>query len=167
MTNSRLQVKHLLRPQHTIVFHVDASAGSDYLVRELELLCAGHENMHVLPTRFDTTWGGSGLMQMYLAAITFALSFQWDHFINLSEQDFPLVTAEKLQAFLAPKLGKNFLNAKLEKTAKERARLISKQGLKFVCAYFDLFWVLFFRQLLKGFLVFLFIGSFGGGNGGL
>ena len=28
-------VKHLLRPAHTIVFHVDASAGSDYLVRQL------------------------------------------------------------------------------------------------------------------------------------
>lgn len=126
-------VKHLWRPAHTIVFHVDASAGSDYLVRELDLLCAGHENMHVLPTRFDTTWGGSGLMHMYLAAIKFSLSFRWDHFINLSEQDFPLVSVERLQAFLAPKLGKSFLNAKLEKTAKERERLIGKQGIKFVC----------------------------------
>ena len=43
------------------------------------------------------------------------------------------MSAEKLQAFLAPKLGKSFLNAKLEKTAKERERLISKQGIKFVC----------------------------------
>ena len=48
-------------------------------------------------------------------------------------QDFPLVSVDRLQAFLATKLGKSFLNAKLEKTAKERERLIGKQGIKFVC----------------------------------
>ncbi len=48
-------------------------------------------------------WGGYGMVQAELNGV------QWDFFINLSGQDFPLKSQEEIQHFLSQNAGKNFL----------------------------------------------------------
>lgn len=55
----------------------------------------------------------------------FALGWQWDFVINLSESDFPIKSLESLEQFLAANKGSNFVKSH----GREVQRFIKKQGL--------------------------------------
>jgi hypothetical protein len=74
--------------------------------------------------------GGSGLTVhsgRYLSATKFMLQFEWDHFINLSEVDFPVMPINSMISELRKKRGYSFLNANFDKTVQERGETINRQ----------------------------------------
>eukprot|EP00041_Stephanoeca_diplocostata_P024279 m.610470 g.610470 ORF g.610470 m.610470 type:complete len:1166 (+) comp22494_c0_seq17:163-3660(+) len=117
-----------------ILIHVDKGHASDYLREEMSVLAqrsedaAAHTPIRVLPKSFDTTWGGSGLMDMYAACMEYAFSWEWDHLINLSEQDFPTTTSSYVAAQLGKHLGKSFMTGNPRPAESTRERLIKKQA---------------------------------------
>lgn len=84
-------------------------------------------NIKLATNRFSTIWGGASLLTMLLSAMKdfFALGWQWDFVINLSESDFPIKSLESLEYFLAANKGLNFVKSH----GREVQRFIKKQGL--------------------------------------
>eukprot|EP00035_Acanthoeca_spectabilis_P005353 m.112725 g.112725 ORF g.112725 m.112725 type:complete len:934 (-) comp12984_c0_seq2:76-2877(-) len=120
----------MTQPGVLVFFHVDRSQGSDYLRRELTAFSKVERNVFMIPEAFDTIWAGSGLMEMYLSAIKYMLRYEWDHFINLSEVDFPVVTPQEISRVLRQKRGYSFLNANFDKSVKGRMEAIQRQGIE-------------------------------------
>lgn len=91
------------------LIHVDSSANDELLdlVSNLEL---SNSNIKLLPSRF-LMWGGWSLVHVELEAIKYLLNIdsKWEYYINLSGQDFPLVTQPKIKEFLKASGGKNFI----------------------------------------------------------
>lgn len=60
-------------------------------------------NIYVARKRFSTIWGGSSLLEMFLATIRLTLNgdlfewFEWDYILNLSESDMPLLSIDELE----------------------------------------------------------------------
>lgn len=84
-------------PDDLILVHVDMKsrlglkADRRGVMAEVRRLCAGRPNVRILPSRF-TNWGGWSLSRMLLDAIATALKAdpEWQYFINLSGQCYPL-----------------------------------------------------------------------------
>lgn len=130
----------------TIVLTTVITIRSDYLRRELTAFSKVERNVFMIPEAFDTIWAGSGLMEMYtfshfpdvtldlkaicnryLSAIKYMLRYEWDHFINLSEVDFPVVNPREISRVLRQKRGYSFLNANFDKSVKGRMEAIQRQ----------------------------------------
>lgn len=94
----------------TIVLHVDARAPA-----EMHTLAAGFAaglaNVRLLPPR-RIVWGGFGIVDAQLAAMTAALGspLPWAHFVNLSGQDFPLRPRHEILASLSAQPEANFVH---------------------------------------------------------
>lgn len=67
---------------------------------------SGATNIYVATERFATIWGGSSLLEMFLASIRLTLNSEffgskewsnWDYILNLSETDMPLLSIEELE----------------------------------------------------------------------
>ncbi|QXQ07597.1 beta-1,6-N-acetylglucosaminyltransferase [Sphingosinicellaceae bacterium] len=95
-------------PGDLIMVHVDMKsrlglkADRRGVMAEVRRLCAGRPNVRILPSRF-TNWGGWSLSQMLLDAIASALKAdgEWEYFINLSGQCYPLHPLPALKQALA------------------------------------------------------------------
>ncbi|KAI1292127.1 Xylosyltransferase oxt [Halotydeus destructor] len=119
-------IKNVYSPRHIYLFHVDKR--QDYLHRELKNLEMKFSNIHVMPQRLPTIWGGASLLKILLSAMKHLVRIEnndWDYFINLSESDFPIKSLERLELFLTANKGKNFVKSHGQETHK----FISKQGL--------------------------------------
>ena len=58
------------------------------------------------------------------------LEFEWDHFINLSEVDYPTVPTSTIVDELRKHRGRSFMNANMDKTATDRFSAIKRQGIE-------------------------------------
>lgn len=88
------------------LIHIDSKASNDMFTLARQL--SGNSNVHFLPSR-STSWGGWSLVQAEIDAMRYLITDPtWTTYINLSGQDFPLVSQENLYEAIDTRL--NYLN---------------------------------------------------------
>ena len=107
------QFKRLFRaiytPANHYLIHVDKRSGPG-LQAEIRDFLSGFSNAHLLGSQ-TVVWGGYSMVDVELRGIKelLKISAEWDCFINLSGQDFPLKPQAFIQEFLSRNKGKDFL----------------------------------------------------------
>ncbi|ATC31035.1 glycosyl transferase [Caulobacter vibrioides] len=107
------QFKRLFRaihdPDNYYLVHVDKNSGPA-LQAEIRDFLAAYPNAAVLESK-KALWGGYSLVDAELRGMETLLEMgqNWDFFINLSGQDFPLMTQKRIRAFLAENHGREFI----------------------------------------------------------
>jgi hypothetical protein len=107
------QFKRLFRaiwhPANYYLIHVDKRSGVE-LLAEIQDFLLGFANASLLKSE-SMLWGGYSLVDAELRGIKELLKMgsEWQFFINLSAQDFPLTSQTYLQDFLGRNIGKDFI----------------------------------------------------------
>jgi hypothetical protein len=107
------QFKRLFRaiyhPAHYYLVHVDKRSGVG-LQTEIQDFLSGFPNTSLLKSQ-STLWGGYSLVNTELRGIEELLKIgsEWEFFINLSAQDFPLKSQTYIRDFLSRNIGKDFI----------------------------------------------------------
>jgi hypothetical protein len=107
------QFKRLFRaiydPANYYLVHVDSRSGVG-LRTEIQDFLSGVTNASLLKSR-SILWGGYSIVDAELRGMQelLRISSQWDFFINLSGQDFPLKSQRHIQDFLGRSAGKDFI----------------------------------------------------------
>ena len=107
------QFKRLFRaiyhPANYYLVHVDKRSGVG-LQTEIQDFLSSFTNASLLKSQ-STRWGGYSLVDAELRGIEELLKFgsEWEFFINLSAQDFPLKSQMYIQDFLSRNIGKDFI----------------------------------------------------------
>ncbi|MBU1345728.1 MAG: beta-1,6-N-acetylglucosaminyltransferase [Alphaproteobacteria bacterium] len=98
-------------PDHHYVVHVDANAEPG-VGRRIEAFLSAYPNAAMLKSR-PALWGGYSLVDAELRGMARLLEMgaDWEFFINLSGQDFPLKSQSAIRAFLSANRGKEFIRA--------------------------------------------------------
>jgi hypothetical protein len=98
-------------PDHHYVVHVDANA-EPAVSRQIETFLSAYPNAAMLESR-PALWGGWSLVDAELRGMAKLLEMgaDWEFFINLSGQDFPLKSQAAIRAFLTRNRGKEFIRA--------------------------------------------------------
>lgn len=96
-------------PENVYLIHVDKNSGPA-LRAEIEAFLAPYPNTAMLESR-RALWGGYSLVDAELRGIEQLLEMgaDWEFFINLSGQDFPLATQKRIRSFLSVNRGKEFI----------------------------------------------------------
>jgi len=109
------QFKRLFRaihdPANQYVVHVDRNSGPA-LEQDIRDFLAPYPNAEVIESR-RALWGGYSLIDAELRGMArlLEMSDDWEVFINLSGQDFPLKSQADIKAFLTLNRGKEFIRA--------------------------------------------------------
>jgi len=109
------QFKRLFRaihdPANQYVVHIDRNSGPA-LEQEIRDFLAPYPNAEVIESR-RALWGGYSLIDAELRGMArlLEMSDDWEVFINLSGQDFPLKSQTDIKAFLTLNRGKEFIRA--------------------------------------------------------
>ena len=107
------QFKRLFRaifhPANYYLVHVDKRSGVG-LQTEIQDFLSSFANASLLKSR-NTLWGGYSLVDAELRGIEELLKIgsEWEFFINLSGQDFPLKSQTHIQDFLSRNIGNDFI----------------------------------------------------------
>ncbi|PIB91483.1 beta-1,6-N-acetylglucosaminyltransferase [Caulobacter sp. FWC2] len=107
------QFKRLFRaihdPDNHYVVHVDANA-TPAVEAEIRDFLKSYPNAAMLESQ-RALWGGYSLVDAELRGMEKLLEMNadWEVFINLSGQDFPLMTQKSIKAFLARHRGQEFI----------------------------------------------------------
>ena len=106
------------------LIHVDKKAGVG-LQAEIRDFLASFSNAHLLESQ-NTVWGGYSMVETELRGIKELLktSAEWDFFVLLSGQDFPLKPQAFIQDFLSRNKGKDFIS--IADQTKERPDTLSR-----------------------------------------
>ena len=101
--------KAIYDPANRYVVHVDRNSGPA-LEAEIRNFLTAYPNTAVLPSR-KALWGGYSLVDVELQGMAklLEMSRDWEVFINLSGQDFPLKSQSQIARFLARNRGKEFI----------------------------------------------------------
>lgn len=101
--------KSIYDSKNHYLIHVDKKAG-DNLYIEVKKFLKDYPNTNLLKTQ-NIVWGGYSMVDAELRGIKklLKLSLDWDFFINLSGQDFPLKSQTYIQNFLRGNIGKDFI----------------------------------------------------------
>jgi Core-2/I-Branching enzyme len=104
--------KSIWNQDDIFLVHLSTTATDEY-VRKIQRITEGLSNVHFLP-RMQITWGGWSLVEMNLAAIRFFCGRpeEWDYFVNLSGQDYPVRSLGEFRDFLSKHNGTNFVSMK-------------------------------------------------------
>ena len=96
-------------PANQYLVHVDKNSGPA-LEADIRDFLAAYPNAAVLESK-KALWGGYSLVDAELRGMAKLLEMgkDWTHFINLSGQDFPLMTQKRIKAFLTRNSGKEFI----------------------------------------------------------
>lgn len=96
-------------PSNHYVVHVDKNSGPE-LAADVAQFLASYQNAVMLESK-KALWGGYSLVDAALRGMAKALEMSpdWEYFINLSGQDFPLKTQGRIKAFLRANQGREFL----------------------------------------------------------
>lgn len=98
------QLQRLLQaiysPQHLYLIHVDSKADA-YLHDMVSFFAENNDNIKLLTSR-SVRWAAWSQVQLELDAIRELLHLdrEWDYYVNLSGQDFPLVKQEQIEQLL-------------------------------------------------------------------
>jgi len=107
------QFKRLFRaiyhPANYYLVHVDKRSGVG-LQTEIQDFLSSFANASLLKSQ-STLWGGYSLVDVELRGIEELLKIgsEWEFFINLSGQDFPLKSQTHIQDFLSRNIGNDFI----------------------------------------------------------
>lgn len=107
------QFKRLFRaihdPANHYLVHVDKNSGS-HLEDDIRGFLASYPNAGLLESK-RALWGGYSLVDAELRGMARLLEMgsDWEFFINLSGQDFPLATQGRIRAFLGANRGREFI----------------------------------------------------------
>ncbi len=107
------QFKRLFRaiyhPANYYLVHVDRRSGVG-LQTEIQDFLSSFPNASLLKSK-SILWGGYSLVDAELRGIKELLKIgsEWEFFINLSAQDFPLKSQMYIQDFLSRNIGKDFI----------------------------------------------------------
>jgi hypothetical protein len=101
--------KAIYHPDNHYLIHVDKRSGTA-LHTDIQKFLAGFPNASLLKSE-KAIWGGYSLVDAELRGIQELLKMgkQWEFFINLSAQDFPLKSQTYIHHFLSRNIGKDFL----------------------------------------------------------
>jgi len=96
-------------PDNHYLIHVDKNSGPE-LEADIRAFLSAYPNAAVLEGK-KALWGGYSLVDAELRGMEKLLEMgaNWEFFINLSGQDFPLMTQTRIKAFLARNRGKEFI----------------------------------------------------------
>jgi hypothetical protein len=96
-------------PDNHYLVHVDKNSGP-VLEADIRGFLAAYPNAAVLESK-KALWGGYSLVDAELRGMAKLLEMgkDWTHFINLSGQDFPLMTQKRIKAFLTRHRGQEFI----------------------------------------------------------
>jgi hypothetical protein len=103
--------KAIYDPRNQYLVHVDKSSGAA-LEADIRIFLSGYSNAALL-TGKRALWGGYSLVDAELRGMAelLRMDVNWEYFINLSGQDFPLKTQRQIMRFLADNRGKEFIKA--------------------------------------------------------
>jgi hypothetical protein len=103
--------KSIHDPANHYLVHVDKNSGPA-LETDIRAFLAAYPNAEVLESR-AALWGGYSLVDAELRGMARLLEMgrDWEVFINLSGQDFPLKTQKYIKTFLAQRRGQEFIKA--------------------------------------------------------
>ncbi len=122
------QFKRLFRaiyhPANYYLVHVDRRSGVG-LQTEIQDFLSSFTNASLLKSQ-NTLWGGYSLVDAELRGIEELLKIgsEWEFFINLSGQDFPLKSQAYIQGFLSRNIGNDFI--KVANQSKIRPETLSR-----------------------------------------
>lgn len=96
-------------PGNYYLVNIDKKASKD-IGQEIRRFLMSYPNVSVVVGE-NVTWGGYSMVQAELDGIHFLLhiDFDWDYFINLSGQDYPLKSQSIIRQFLSKNKGKSYL----------------------------------------------------------
>jgi len=96
-------------PENHYLVHIDKNSGPA-LEADLRAFLSAYPNAALLEGR-KALWGGYSLVDAELRGMAKLLEMgaDWMFFINLSGQDFPLMTQKRIKAFLARHAGQEFI----------------------------------------------------------
>jgi len=91
------------------LIHIDKKAKQDF-IEEIQLYIVHFPNVYILDS-MNIVSGGFNIVQAELNAMEFLLnvSKEWDYFINLSGEDYPLKSQNIIRKFLTTNKGRNYL----------------------------------------------------------
>ncbi|PJJ67306.1 beta-1,6-N-acetylglucosaminyltransferase [Chryseobacterium geocarposphaerae] len=91
------------------LIHIDRKAKSE-LIEEIQFYIIQFPNVYLLES-LNIVSGGFSMIQAELNAMEFLLnaSLEWDYFINLSGEDYPLKSQQIIRKFLTINNGRNYL----------------------------------------------------------
>lgn len=101
--------KAIYSPNNEYLIHVDKRAGEE-LKTEVTTFLKDFPNASLLKAQ-NIVWGGYSMVEAELRGMKQLLkqSLKWDHYINLSGQDFPLRPQAVIQDFLKANSDKDFI----------------------------------------------------------
>lgn len=114
----------IYHPENYYLIHLDPKIGlEDY--ENVQSFLADFPNTYILDSE-NIVWGGYSMVQAELNGIHYLLKInaEWDFFINLSGQDFPLKSQDDIRSFLCGEKGNNFI--KIANQAIERPDTLNR-----------------------------------------
>jgi hypothetical protein len=101
--------KAIYDPDNHYLIHVDKRSGVALYI-EVQSFLADFPNAHLLKSQ-SIVWGGYSMVGAELRGMKklLKLSTEWEFFINLSGQDFPLKPQSAIKDFLEDNKGRNFM----------------------------------------------------------
>ncbi|MEY4504274.1 MAG: hypothetical protein RL154_567 [Pseudomonadota bacterium] len=101
--------KAIYDPANYYIIHIDKRSG-DKLYDEIQDFLVGFANTALLKSE-NAVWGGYSLVDAELRGIEELLKMgaEWEFFINLSAQDFPIKSQKYIRDFLTQNRGKDFM----------------------------------------------------------
>ena len=99
----------IYNPNNYYLIHIDKKSGSK-LLKEIQDFIAKYPNAAILKSE-NTLWGGYSLVNAELRGIEklLKMGLNWDFFINLSAQDFPIKPQKYIHEFLKNNMGTDFI----------------------------------------------------------
>ncbi|MDF2552762.1 MAG: glycosyl transferase [Chryseobacterium sp.] len=107
------QFKKLFRaiyePTNFYLIHIDKKANQE-IGEEVRSFLEKYPNVHIL-NHENVVWGGYSMVQAELDGMKYLLDMnaEWDYFINLSGQDYPLKSQKIIKNFLSKNNGKSYI----------------------------------------------------------
>lgn len=91
------------------LIHIDKKADKE-IHEAVKAFLKPYTNVFIFKSQ-NVVWGGYSMVQAELDGMNFLLNtkIEWDYFINLSGQDFPLRSQKIIREFLSRSKGKNFI----------------------------------------------------------
>jgi Core-2/I-Branching enzyme len=110
--------KAIYHPNNHYLIHVDRKSSTSFF-NEIEMFLRNFPNTYLMESK-NVVWGGYSMVQSELDGMNYllGLNLNWDFFINLSGQDFPLKSQAYIHDFLAMNSKSSFL--KIADQATER-----------------------------------------------
>lgn len=110
--------KALYAPENFYLIHIDKKASIE-LKNEIKLFLKAYPNAYIMQSE-KVIWGGYSMVQAELNGMKHLLEMNadWDYFINLSGQDYPLKSQKIISQFLSENNGKSYLKIANQKLSR-------------------------------------------------